>query len=54
MWGRLRILPFKTKHSSKLNIIYENHAIKQCHSEEYLGCHLDSNISEESMVLNVF
>lgn len=28
---------------------YEDHDIKQCHTVEYLECHVDSNLSCESM-----
>ena len=41
----------KTKRLSKLNIYYGDHIIKQCHTIEYLLCHLDSNLSGESMAM---
>ena len=44
----------KTKRSSKLNISYRDHIFRQYHTVEYLGCHLDSNLSGESMTVNVF
>ena len=37
------ILFSKAKRLSKFNITYGNNNIKQCHTEEYLGCHLNSN-----------
>ena len=43
------ILFCKIKRSSKLNITYRDHYINQCHTVEYLGCHLDCNISNKSM-----
>ena len=32
----------------KLKILWPNHNIKQYHTVEYLGCHLDSNLVGES------
>ena len=48
------ILFSKTKRPSKVNINYRNHNIKQYHTAEYLRCHLDSNLSSESMAKKVF
>ena len=44
----------ETKLSSESNITYGNHNIKLCHTVEYLGSHLDSNLSGESMATKVF
>ena len=41
----------KTKRSSKLNITYGDHNIKLCHTVEYLGGRLGSNLSGEDMVI---
>ena len=37
----------------KLNISQEDHDLKQFHTVEYLGCHLDSNLIGESMKTKV-
>ena len=39
---------------AKLNVSYEDHDIKQCHTVEYLECHVDSNLSCESMGIKFF
>ena len=44
----------KAKCSSKLNISYGDHDIKQDNIAEYLECHLDSNLSSESITMKVF
>ena len=46
------ILFSKTKLSSKLNLSYGDHFIKQYHTVEYLECHIDYN-SGESMAMRV-
>ena len=47
------ILFSKTKHSPKLHISYWVHIIKQYHTVECLGCHLDFNLSGESIAMKV-
>ena len=49
--NKLSILSSKTKRSSMLNITYRNHNISQYHTAEYLGFHLDFNISGDAMAM---
>ena len=48
-----RILFSKTKRLSKLNLSYGDHIIKQYHTVEYLGCHLDSDLNGEPLTMKV-
>ena len=43
------ILFIMERNLSELNIAYDSKKIKQYHMAEYLGCHLDANLSTESM-----
>ena len=39
---------------SKLNMTYGNDSIIKYHTVEYLGCHHESNLSEEPLTMKVF
>ena len=52
-YKRKCILFSNTKGSSKLIVSYGNHTIKHYHIVEYLGCHLDFNLSGEPLAMKV-
>lgn len=45
------VLFSKTENLSKSNITQGNHNTNQCHTVANLGCHLDSSLIKESMVM---